>query len=186
MSVEGVVGSESVELVGEGVDPSVDVIEVVVGQVPCGLELVSPCAVVAFDVSVEFGGSGREFEEVDAAFPAFAFEVGFELGAAVDLDGVYGEGHVVEELVEEAFGVVGGCAAPGLCACPLGDGVACGELLDSGAPVSGVDGHGVELDDLAGCCGFASLGQSPGVGAVAARGALRRGVAAGGTRRPFR
>ena len=83
VSVEGLVGSESVELAGEGVDPSVDVIEVVVGQVPCGVELVSPCAVVALDVCVEFGGSGREFEEVDAAFLAFVFEVGFELGSGL-------------------------------------------------------------------------------------------------------
>ena len=88
MSVEGLAGSESVELAGDGVDPSVDVVEVVVGQVPRSVELVSPCAVVAFDVCVEFGGSGREFEEVDAAFPAFVFEAGFELGAAVDLYGL--------------------------------------------------------------------------------------------------
>ena len=64
VSVEGLVGSESVELVGEGVDPSVD------------------------DVCVEFGGPGREFEEDDAAFPAFVFEAGFELGAAVGLYGL--------------------------------------------------------------------------------------------------
>ena len=34
-----------------------DVFEVIVGQVSCGVELVVPGAVVAFDVSVEFGGS---------------------------------------------------------------------------------------------------------------------------------
>ena len=45
-------------------------------------------------------------------------------------------------------------------------------LLDGGASLAGVvDGQGVELDDLAGCCGFSSFGQSPGVRAVAARGA---------------
>ena len=32
--------SEGVGLVGEGVDPAVDAIEVVVGEVPCGVELV--------------------------------------------------------------------------------------------------------------------------------------------------
>ena len=34
VSVEGLVRSEGVEFIGEGVDPSVDVVEVVVGQVP--------------------------------------------------------------------------------------------------------------------------------------------------------
>ena len=37
-------GSEVVELVGEGVDPEVDSVEVVVGEVPRCVELVSPCA----------------------------------------------------------------------------------------------------------------------------------------------
>ena len=90
-------------------------------------------------MAVEFGEPGRELEE--AALLAFVLEVG--LGASVDLDG--GEGHVGQELVEEALGVVSGCAATGLCAGPLGHGG--GELLDGGASVSG--GQGVELDDLA-------------------------------------
>ncbi len=34
VSAKGLVRSEGVELVSEGVDPSVDVVEVVVGQVP--------------------------------------------------------------------------------------------------------------------------------------------------------
>ena len=55
MSVECVVRSEGVELIGEGVDPPVDIVEVVVGQVPGCVELVSPSAVIALDVSVEFG-----------------------------------------------------------------------------------------------------------------------------------
>ena len=67
MSSKGLVRSKGVEFVGEGVDPSFDVVEVVVGQVPCGVELVSSGAVVALDVTVELGRSEREFEEVDAA-----------------------------------------------------------------------------------------------------------------------
>ena len=118
--VEGPVGSEVVELVGEGVDPAVDSVEVVVGEIPCRVEPVSPCAVVALDMSVEFGGSGREFEEADAPALAFAFGVGFEPGAAIDPDGLDGEGHGFLEFVEEAFGVVCGCPSPGLCACPPG------------------------------------------------------------------
>ena len=121
--------------------------------------------------------SRGEFEEVDAAFLAFAFEVGLELGAAVDLDG--GEGHVGLELVEEAFGVVCGGVAAGLCAGPLGDGVAGGELLDGGASAVEGQGEGVELDDLAWGCGFASLGEASGVWPTAARGALRRSVGTG-------
>ena len=46
MSAKGPVRSEGVEFIGEGVDPSVDVVEVVVGQVPYGVELASSGAVV--------------------------------------------------------------------------------------------------------------------------------------------
>ena len=55
LSAKGLVWSEGVELVGEGVDPSVDVLEVAGGQLPCGVELVAPGAVVALDMAVEFG-----------------------------------------------------------------------------------------------------------------------------------
>ena len=100
---------------------------------------------------------------MDAAVAAFALEVGLELGAPVDLYGVYGEGHVVLELVEEVLGVVCGCASAGLSAGPLGDGVAGGEVLEREASVSWGEGEGVELDDLAWGCGFASLGEASGV-----------------------
>ena len=53
--------------------------------------------------------------------------------APVDLDGLDREGHGAAQLVEEASGVVGGCAPPGLCAGPFGDGIGGGELLDGGA-----------------------------------------------------
>ena len=152
-------------------DPAVDSVEVVVGEVPCCVELVSPCAVVALDMSVEFGGSGREFEEVDASALAFAFEVGFELGAAIDLDGLDGEGHGFLEFVEEAFGVVSGCASPGLRACPPGYGVVCGELLNGGSSCGPGDGEGVELDGFSGPGGFAPCGQPSGAGAFASCGA---------------
>ena len=39
---------------------ALDVFEVVVGQIPCSVELVSPGAVVAFDMAVEFGGGDEE------------------------------------------------------------------------------------------------------------------------------
>ena len=99
LSVESVVRSEGIELVGEGVDPAVGVVEVVGVEAPCCVELVSLGTVVALDVSVEFGRSGGRFEEVDTAFAAFAFEVGLELGPAIDLYGADREGHVVLELV---------------------------------------------------------------------------------------
>ena len=62
------------------------------------MELVAPCAVVAFDMTVELGGSWRAFEEVDAAVAAFALEVGPELGAAIDLDGQTGKGRLAWSL----------------------------------------------------------------------------------------
>ena len=100
-------------------------------------------------------------------------EVGLEPGASIDLDGFDGEGHVRLELVEEAPGVVCGCASPGLCAGPLCDGVMGGELLDSVSAGVGRDGEGVELDDLAGACGLAT----PWAGVWReARGAGRRAV----------
>ena len=111
-------------------------------------------------MAVEFGRTGREFEQVDAAALAFGLEVGLELGAAIDLDGFDGEGHVGLELVEEALGVVCGGASPGLGAGPLCDGVMGGELLDGGPAGVGRDGEGVELDDLTGACGLAAQGPS--------------------------
>ena len=80
-------------------------------------------------------------EQVDAAALAFGLEVGLEPGAATDLDGFDGEGRVGLELVEEAPGVVCGCASPGLGAGPLCDGVMAGELLDGGPAGVGRDGE---------------------------------------------
>lgn len=96
---------EGVGLVDEGVDPAVGVVEVAAGQVPGRVELAAPGAVVALDAVVGFGRSGGRFEEADAALAAFAPEVGLGPGAAVDLDGLDGEGHVGLELVEEALGL---------------------------------------------------------------------------------
>ena len=141
-------------------------------------KLVSPGAVVALDVAVELGRTGREFEQVDAAALAFGLEVGLELGASVDLDGFDGEGHVGLELVEEALCVVCGGASPGLGAGPLYDGVMGGELLDGRAAGVWRDGEGVALDDLTGVCGLAALGRAPGVRPEAPDGA--RPVAAQG------
>ena len=185
LSARGLAQSEGAGLVGEGVDPAVDAVEVVVGEVPCGVELVPPGAVVALDVSVGFGRFGREFERRDASAPAFGFEAGHELGAAVDPDGLDGEGHAGLELVEGEpgpwprwgragpanLGVVCGGAAPGPGAGPLRDGVAGGEPLDGGPAGVGGDGEGVELDDLAWGAGFASLEQASGVGPGAPGGA---------------
>ena len=54
--------SEGVELVGKGVASPVDVVGVVVGQVPCWVELVSPSAVVALDMSVGSGDLGSSLK----------------------------------------------------------------------------------------------------------------------------
>ena len=113
LSAEGLAGLEYVELVGEGADPSVDALEVVGGKLPCGVELVALGAVVALDVAVELGRSGRQFEELDAAPCAFGLEVGLELRSAIDLDDPDGEGHVGLELVEEPLGVVSAGAPEG-------------------------------------------------------------------------
>ena len=56
------------------------------------------------------------------------FEVGHELGAAVDLDAVDLEGHVGDELVEEGGGEVGGGAACDAGDGPFGDRIVGGEV----------------------------------------------------------
>ena len=108
-------------------------------------------------VAVEFE-KGRE----EAALPAFALEVG--LGAAVDLDG--GEGPVGQELAEKRLALRAVARRQACAQVHLATGAV--NRLTVEAPVAG--GQGVELDDLAGGCGFASLGRSPGVGAEAFHG----------------
>ena len=76
LSAKGLVRPEGVELVGEGIDPSVDVVEVVGGQFPSGVKLVASGPVVALDMAIEFGRAGRQLVERDAAARTFGFEVG--------------------------------------------------------------------------------------------------------------
>ncbi len=76
------------------------------------------------------------------------FELGLELGSAVDLDGLDGEGHVGEHLVEEACGRDCGGAVAGLADGPFGDRAIGGEVLD-GLAGSEVDEDGVDLHEAA-------------------------------------
>ena len=183
LSAKGLMRPEGVELVGEGVEPSVGVLEVVGVELPAGVELVAPSPVVALDMSVGLGRSGRQLEELDVAPLTLALEGGLELGAAIELDGGDGEGHVGLQLVEEALGVVSRGAPVGSGTGPLGHRIAGGELFDGGAPGTGREGESIDLDDLAGPRGSAALGQSPGMGRLrrAAPGARRLRMGTGRT-----
>ncbi len=172
-SVKGAVGSVVVVEVLEAVE---DWVEGLYGcrQVVDGVEFVSPGAVAAFDGSVELGSFGREFVEDQALVGAGLFELGLELGAAVDLDGLHREGHFGQHLVEEQAGGSGGGAVGGLGDGPFGDRIVGGEVFD-GLARRDVDEDGVDLDHAAGGVGLEPLGQAHGVFApvgVAAPGAL--------------
>ena len=77
-------------------------------QVVAGVELVAPRALGAFDGAVELGPFGRQHEQHEALVFAGLFELGHELGAAVDLDSFDRKREGGEQLVEEVFGAAGG------------------------------------------------------------------------------
>lgn len=62
MHVEGVLWSDVIEAVCEGVDEGLELVEAV-GQVVAFLELISSCALVAFDDTVDLRPFGREHVE---------------------------------------------------------------------------------------------------------------------------
>ena len=89
LSCKGSVGPVVIVEVLEGFDPFGDFIDAH-GQIGAGVELVSPCAVAALDGAVELWRSGRQDVEGQVFVGAGLFELGLELGAAVDLDGFDG------------------------------------------------------------------------------------------------
>ena len=104
------------------------------------MEFVSPCLIVAFDVTVELWRARRQDVETRVALGTGGFELGDELGAAVDLNGFQGIGHLLEIFFEKVGDVLGGGAAIRLGDGPFGEGVVSVEVLDGVA-----DGRGDRL-----------------------------------------
>ena len=121
-------------------------------QVVDGVEFVSPGAIATFDRAVHLRRLGREDEEPEALFLAGVLELGHELGSSVDLDGLHGEGHLGDDLVEEDRGRGGGRPIEGLSDGPFGDRIVGGEVFD-GFVGRDIDADGVELDEAAGLVG---------------------------------
>ncbi len=119
------------------------------GQLVDGVELVAPGGLHAFDAAVELRATGRQDVEVDVALLAGEFEVFLELGAAVDLDGLDGEGGAADELVEEASGGSGGGVGSGHGGGPAGVAIQGSEVLD-GLAGQQAEREGVDRDGLAG------------------------------------
>src|SRR5579859_2928679 len=164
LSVQGSVWSVAVVEVSEGVDEVVEFGELV-RQVVAGVELVSPRSVGAFDATVHFRGFWREDVEGNFFGLAGLFELGHELGAAIDLDASDWEGQLSGEFVEEFGGGMGGGARECVGLGEAGDWIVGGELLDG--PLAGwPDGEGVDLDETSGCGGFHPLGQPERVAAL--------------------
>ena len=129
----------------------------------------------ALDAAVGLGGSWREDEKWELEVSACGFELGHELGAAVDLDGL-DPGVLGEQRFEESAGVAGGGAGEDEAEHELG-GRADGAELLGGLSVAG-DGHVVDLDELAGRGGAHAGGKARGVAAGEVAAPLRRGPSA--------
>ena len=134
-------------------------------------ELDAGGAVGALDAAVPLRAARRQDVEGDVERLAGALEVGHELGAAVDLDGLDGERHGVGHGVEEAPGVAGGGAGEDAGGGEPGDRADGAELLE-GLAVAAV-GHVVDLDHLAGGLGPVAVGPAPRPGAVEVAAPLR-------------
>ena len=129
----------------------------------------------ALDAAVGLWGSWREDEEWKLEVATCGFELGHELGAAVDLDGL-DPGVLGEQRFEESAGVAGGGAGEDEAEHELG-GRADGAELLGGLSVAG-DGHVVDLDELAGRGGAHAGGEARGVAAGEVAAPLRRGPSA--------
>ena len=129
----------------------------------------------ALDAAVGLWGSWREDEEWELEVAACGFELGHELGAAVDLDGL-DPGVLGEQRFEESAGVAGGGAGEDEAEHELG-GRADGAELLGGLSVAG-DGHVVDLDEFAGRGGAHAGGEARGVAAGEVAAPLRRGPSA--------
>jgi len=127
-----------------------------------GPELGPGGVVGALDAAVEPGGPWREDEEREAEVAACGFELGHELGAAVDLDGL-DPGVRDERRFEEPAGVADVGAGEDEAEHELGGRADGAELLE-GLSVAG-DGQVVDLDEFAGRGGAHAGGEAPGVAA---------------------
>ena len=86
-SAKGAVGAVGVVAVLEGVDERIELVDAG-WQIVDGVELVAPRAVASLDRAVDLGALGRQHEELDGSALAGVLELGHELGAAIDLDGL--------------------------------------------------------------------------------------------------
>ena len=124
------------------------------------LEFDARCVIGAFDTAVEFRAPWREDEEREFVVLAGSFELGHELGAAIDLKG-FDPRVVIEQGVEEAASVVSGGGREDAAEHDLGTWADGAELLECFAVAR--DGHVVDTDELAGCGGAHTGGESLGV-----------------------
>ena len=147
------------------------------------VELLGVGAVGAFDGAVEFGRARGQHEQMQAALLAGLFELGGELGAAIDLHGADGKGHAVLQSIEELGSGLGGGASVRLNHIPAGDHVAGGELFEDHA---GYRTHvqGIDLDQIAGLGDRVLLGFAHGIGTGPQSAARSRNPAAGRFHQP--
>ena len=127
-------------------------------------ELDAGAVVGSFDAAIELRSSGRQDKLRDVELLASLLELGPELGAAVDLDGMEGEGQVLDHGLQETLGVTGGGAGIDTCHHVLADRRDGPELLEMRA----VEGYRqvIDLDELAGLGGPGAVAPSLGVARV--------------------
>ncbi len=111
-------------------------------------ELDAGAVVGSFDAAIELRSSRRQDKLRDVELLASLLELGPELGAAVDLDGMEGEGQVLDHGLQETSGVASGGAGIDTGHHVLADRGDGPELLELGA----VEGHRqvIDLDELPG------------------------------------
>jgi hypothetical protein len=111
------------------------------------IELLDVSSVGSLDVSVELGGARGQDEEADTMVLTGLFKGGVELRAAIDLEGLDGEGHAQKERVEECGGGDGGGLGVGLDHVPAADNISSGEVLEHNAG-QGTEVEGINLDQI--------------------------------------
>jgi hypothetical protein len=126
------------------------------------VELLGVGAIGAFDGAVEFGRARRQDEQMETALLTSLFELGRELGTAVDLHGADRKRHAVLQGVEELGGGLRGGAGVGLQHVPAGNHVAGSELFKDHAG-NGADVQGIDFDQVAGLQGRIFPGFAHGV-----------------------
>jgi hypothetical protein len=97
------------------------------------VELLFVGALGSLDAAVELGWARRQDEEAKPLLATGLLELGLEFGAAVDLDGLHGTGHALEDGVEEVTGGDSGGPAVDAKDIPAADDVTSAEVLVPGA-----------------------------------------------------